>query len=299
MIYEIGNKLEERAQAPEGAKTVAALTEEEIPTAQLPEFMDPAELPSRNTRFCKAEVRHGLLVGAFCVPAREDRKEKAVFSYGIWRDGVLFLDDSGLAEGCLKKIRDSKSWKSPGVGRFFYDFLETLIEGDLRRLEELEDRVSRMEDAVLSGSMENFNHRMIAFRKEVTAFSHYYSQLADLGAEMQENENGFFTPEEVGLFRLFTDRVARLREETQMLREYSIQVREFYQTQMDLRQNKIMKVLTVVTTIFLPLSLIVGWYGMNFPMPEFDWAFGYPAVILLSAAVVIFCVWLFKRKKFL
>ena len=68
---------------------------------------------------------------------------------------------------------------------------------------------------------------------------------------------------------------------------------------MDLRQNKIMKVLTVVTTIFLPLSLIVGWYGMNFPMPEFDWAFGYPAVILLSAAVVIFCVWLFKRKKFL
>ena len=61
-----------------------------------------------------------------------------------------------------------------------------------------------------------------------------------------------------------------------------------------------MKVLTVVTTVFLPLSLIAGWYGMNFAnMPELHWSFGYPLVILFSALVVGVCIWIFRKKKFL
>ena len=61
-----------------------------------------------------------------------------------------------------------------------------------------------------------------------------------------------------------------------------------------------MKTLTVVTTIFLPLSLIAGWYGMNFSnMPELHWAGGYPMVILLSLLIVTGCVILFKKKRFL
>ena len=61
-----------------------------------------------------------------------------------------------------------------------------------------------------------------------------------------------------------------------------------------------MKVFTVVTSIFLPLSLIAGWYGMNFRfMPELSWRFGYPLVFILSAAVVIICLCYFKKKKLL
>ena len=85
-----------------------------------------------------------------------------------------------------------------------------------------------------------------------------------------------------------------------MLREYSTQLREVYQAQIDIRQNKIMKILTVVTTIFLPLTLIVGWYDMNFKyMPELSWKYGYLAVILLSAVIVFFCVRICRKKHFL
>jgi magnesium transporter len=60
-----------------------------------------------------------------------------------------------------------------------------------------------------------------------------------------------------------------------------------------------MKFFTVVTTIFLPLTLIVGWYGMNFKyMPELTWKYGYFAVIILMIAVVIACLILFKKKKY-
>lgn len=60
-----------------------------------------------------------------------------------------------------------------------------------------------------------------------------------------------------------------------------------------------MKFFTVVTAIFMPLTLITGWFGMNLIMPEFRWRHGYPYVIGLSVLVVVVMIALFKRKKWL
>jgi magnesium transporter len=61
-----------------------------------------------------------------------------------------------------------------------------------------------------------------------------------------------------------------------------------------------MTVLTVVTSIFLPLTLIAGWYGMNFRyMPELEWPYSYPVVIVVSIIIVVVCLVWFKRKKWM
>lgn len=94
-------------------------------------------------------------------------------------------------------------------------------------------------------------------------------------------------------------RIARLKNEAQILREYGLQIRELFQAEIDIRQNRIMKILTIVTTIFLPLTLVAGWYGMNFSnMPELSWKYGYPAVIVISLVIVMICLWTMKKKKF-
>jgi magnesium transporter len=118
--------------------------------------------------------------------------------------------------------------------------------------------------------------------------------------QLEENENNFFKQENLRYFRLFLNRVARLHDNSASLRDYTMQLRDQYKAHLDIKQNRIMTILTVVTTIFMPLTLIVGWYGMNFRyMPELEWRLGYPAVIALSAAIVVFCLILFKRKKWL
>ena len=84
-----------------------------------------------------------------------------------------------------------------------------------------------------------------------------------------------------------------------MLREYGVQIQELFQAEIDIRQNRIMKILTIVTTLFLPLTLVTGWYGMNFTyMPELTWKYGYLAVTIMSVAVVLVCIWIMKKKKF-
>ena len=96
-----------------------------------------------------------------------------------------------------------------------------------------------------------------------------------------------------------TDDVIRLREESQLLREYCAQIQNMFQAEIGIRQNHIMQILTIVTTIFLPLSLLVGWYGMNFQgMPELSWKYGYPAVIGVSVLFLLLSLWLCKKKKF-
>ena len=76
-------------------------------------------------------------------------------------------------------------------------------------------------------------------------------------------------------------------------------MRELFQSENDLRQNRIMCILTIVTSVFMPLTLLTGWYGMNFKnMPELSWQYGYPAVIAAGAIIVILCLWICKKKKF-
>lgn len=101
------------------------------------------------------------------------------------------------------------------------------------------------------------------------------------------------------LFRMFADRVIRLREESQLLREYCSQVQNLFQSEIDTKQNRIMQILTIVTTVFLPLSLLAGWYGMNFTgMPELSWKYGYPVIIAVSVIVVALSLWICRKKKF-
>ena len=95
-------------------------------------------------------------------------------------------------------------------------------------------------------------------------------------------------------------RTGRYLQKVCALQELVAQLREAYQSQLAIQQNDLMKIFTVVTAVFLPLTLLVGWYGMNFVgMPELHWKYGYPAVILVSVGIVAALVIYFKKKKWL
>ncbi len=82
--------------------------------------------------------------------------------------------------------------------------------------------------------------------------------------------------------------------------DHTVQIRDVYNSHLEIKQNRIMTILTVVTTIFMPLTLIAGWYGMNFRyMPELDAIWGYPVIIFVSILIVVGSLLFFKKKKWL
>ena len=250
-------------------------------------------------RACKAEFRHDCLCGTIITPRRTKDGAPIAFGYLLTEKWAVLCDDTGTARSAVQHLQKGNPQRELGVGGFFCEFLEWLIAKDLHHLQKLEDDMDQMEEQVLSGELDQFNSRMNALRKEIIRWLRYYTQLDDMVCEFQENETALFRDSELRMLHMAEKRIGRLDGEAQALREYSIQLRELFQAEIDIRQNRIMKILTIVTTVFLPLSLVVGWYGMNFiNMPELAWKYGYPAIIVVSVLIVALCLWIMKKKKF-
>ena len=260
--------------------------------------MEPDVSAVHNT---KAEVNYDSLTGTFCIPNRKNIPgEEYKFAFALDEKGIVFIDDGGYVLRQIEDIRRYKKWRMPSLERFLYDFLEQVIHPDLALLERYEKELDRIEDAILDGEAEADMKRVYEIRNDMRDLKIHYEQLIDLGQELEENENHFFGEENVRYFRLFSDRVSRLADTVTALRDYSMQIRDLYQAQLEVKQNRIMTVLTVVTTIFMPLTLIAGWYGMNFQyMPELAWRYAYPAVAGISVLIVVFSLIFFKKKKWL
>ena len=210
------------------------------------------------------------------------------------------MDDTGYAADMLQKLSRTKKWRLPRLERLLYDLLELTISQDLSLLEKTEQRLNRIEEAILRGEVESYPREMNGILGDLLDLRVHYEQLIDFGQELEENENGFFLEENLRYFHMFTERVIRLQDIVTGQREYVMQLRDLMQSQLEVKQNRIMTILTVVTSIFLPLTLIAGWYGMNFRyMPELDWPFSYPIVIAVSIAIVIGCLVWFRRKKWM
>lgn len=200
-------------------------------------------------------------------------------------------------EDLLQNIKLSKLTQE----RLIFGLLERFISEDYNLLEKIEDEISEYEDMIDDQRLEkDFNHKISCIRKKLLLLDNYYQQFISIGEELEENSADIFEEENLHYFRVFSGRADRLSNNTRMLQEYSVQVREAYHAQLEYELNRIMKIFTVVTTVFLPLTLIVGWYGMNFTtMPEITWRYGYLYVIFLSILVAVICYLYFKKKKFM
>ncbi|WP_026508446.1 magnesium transporter CorA family protein [Butyrivibrio sp. MC2013] len=249
----------------------------------------------------KAEVNYDSITGTFSIPDRHDfsRPDKT-FSFALDEKGIVFIDDTGKAAQIIAGIQATRRWKLPSLERFIYDFLDQIVKDDLGIMEEYERELDAMEHAILNEEKELSSERVNDIRSDIRDLRIHYEQLMDFGQELEENENDFFYSENLRYFRLFLNRIARLHDTSTALRDYTMQIRDLYKAHLDIKQNRIMTVLTVVTTIFLPLTLIVGWYGMNFKyMPELEWRWGYPVVIASSIVIVVGSLLFFRSKKWL
>ena len=249
----------------------------------------------------KAEVNYDSLTGSFSIPDRNNLSgDDSQFAFALDEKGIIFIDDSGKAQEIIDSIQRVKKWKFPCLERFIYDFLDQIVIDDLRLMEKYELELDTMEKTIIDGNEVFPSVCLNDIRNDIRYLRIHYEQLMDLGQELEENENTFFKQENIRYFRLFLNRMARLHDSSTSLRDYTMQLRDQYKAHLDIKQNRIMTILTVVTTIFMPLTLIVGWYGMNFRyMPELEWKWGYPVIIVVSILIAVGCLIFFKKKRWL
>ncbi len=208
---------------------------------------------------------------------------------------VFASDDNPL----LDNILDEAPTETASVQKLLLTFFDRLTREDFSQLEDLEQEISDLEEALITSKKQSCIKEIVLLRKKLMKLRRYYEQLASLFDVMEENLNGLLDKRDLRFVHILSGRVDRLDANVCNLRDYVTQVREAYQAQVDINLNSLMKLFTVITAIFSPLSLVAGWYGMNFDMPEYHWMLGYPIVIGVSGIIIVSCIILFKKNKWL
>lgn len=304
MYYLIKEKLEESSRnkiRKEKSQYVAVLTLEEWQnTKEDFEMGIDLDIDPKDIYSTKAIVNYDSLTGCFSIPDRNDFSKYYDFLFALDEKGIVFIDDHNYVNEIMERIKKSKKWRFPSLERFIYDFLEEIVRHDRELLEKYEKELTEMEDLIANDCGEEISDRANEIRSEIRDLRVHYEQLLDFSQELEENENNFFLHENIRYFRLFTSRIERMRDETIAVSDHAIQIRDIYKAHLDIKQNRIMTVLTIVTTVFMPLTVIAGWYGMNFQyMPELSSKLGYPIVIIISVLIVTVSLIVFKLKKWL
>lgn len=231
---------------------------------------------------------------------RPDYGRLAVF---VRQSLFVLVEVSGGQEAWKQQLIGILEGQNGGatLERVAYEYLDQFLQQGNHWLGQLEGRILTMEHSLVEGTIDrNLNRDIFRLKCRLSMLKNYFGQFASIGALLRENENHMFWEEDFEYFKVFTDKAERHLGNTQMLCEDLIHVREALDAALDYNLNSIMKVFTVVTTVFLPLSLITGWYGMNFAdMPELTWRYGYLGVALLALVVVAGCIFFFKWKKLL
>lgn len=250
--------------------------------------------------FTKADVNYHCLSGSFSIPNHDNLDmDDDTFLFYLDEKGMVFVDDSGYVDKEISYIIKTKKWQEPSLERFIYDFLDYIVKDDLRMMEKYEMQLEKMEDSSDSQSEDDLES-LNRIRSEIRRLHIHYEELIDLTQEFYENENNFFKNDNLHYFKSYLSRLDRLSNTTAYLRDYVIQIIDTYREHIAIRQNNITTLLTVITTIFAPLTLITGWYGMNFKyMPELDDTYAYPMVMAVSIIIAVLLLVYFKKKKWL
>ena len=277
---------------------LAVLTPQELHDAALPAGLPAPAAPvdPHESQFCWLRAERKGIFAQIRVPAL-GKRAGGRFAFSWQGGGLLVLDPDGLVSARVGEIRAMRPHNADGADNFLADLFITLLKDDLGGLLQLETRLSNLEQAVLTDQSGRFLRQMSVIRKELNRANRFYAQLGDFASSLREYAGDLFDAYSAQRLDAFLRKADALREETRMLREYASQISSEYQAQVDIQQNRVMKLLTIVTTIFLPLSLLVGWYGMNFQgMPELSWTYGYPAVMAVSVLLAVGLIVYFKRK---
>lgn len=220
-------------------------------------------------------------------------------NFYITKKFLIFISKNDL--NIFYEIKDNITTRgslSLSFEKILYNLFDKLTINDYKILSNLENEISYVEEDVIQGKTKDYINDIVSLKNRLLFLKKHYEPLLDIVEDLTENQNNLLDQNSITYFIILFNRIERLNRKVGNLRDYITQVRESYQAQIDINSNNIMKLFTVITTIFSPLTLIVGWYGMNFVhMPELKWVYGYPYVVILSITVVFLCIMLFKKKK--
>ncbi len=197
---------------------------------------------------------------------------------------------------CERYDKESGRGLFRSADHLLYEILDHLIEHYFPVLENLEEEIDAIEDELLGDCGPETLDRVLATKRRVQEIKRTLAPHREVFTRIGRDSFPMIARESAVFYRDLYDSTVRLSENADSYRDLLTNLFDAYLSVVSQRINEVMKVLTVIATIILPLTFIVGVYGMNFDhMPELHWRYGYVAVWGVMIAVAAALLWGFRR----
>ncbi len=206
--------------------------------------------------------------------------------------------DGDVFEGVRERIRKSRGrLRMAGADHLAYALMDAVVDGYFPVLESLGERLEQLEDECVVERGTLILPKIVSLRRDLLTVRRAIWPMREAVVALQREDSPLITPETRVFLRDCYDHALEALEIVETDRETASSVMEIYLATQNQRLNEVMKVLTVIATLFIPLTFIASIYGMNFQhMPELGWTYGYPATLGLMAAVAAGLIYYFKRR---
>ena len=210
------------------------------------------------------------------------------------REGDVFDPVRQRIKDGMGRVRKMKS------DYLAYALMDAVVDNYFSVLEHFDAKIDHLEEAVFQDPNPELMGEIHTTRREVIFLRKAVWPLREMISLLERRESKLFKKQTMLYMRDLYDHTIQLVETVDTFREMISGMHDLYLSTVSNRMNEVMKILTIIATIFIPMTFVAGVYGMNFDlMPELHWKFGYPAALLVMLVIGLVMLLYFKKKKWL
>lgn len=214
---------------------------------------------------------------------------------------TFYKTDTHLFEPLIQRIKTFKGKICKNKADFLcYAISDYIIDQYFLVLEQTGEQIESFESEIITNPNPNLLHKLKTLKTQMLFFRKAVWPVRDMINELERGEASIFTDETLVYFRDVQDHVIQIIDTVETYRDIISGILDIYLSSISYKLNEIMKLLTIISTIFIPLSFLASLWGMNYKnMPELDWTYGYPMALSIMAGVALSLMMFFKRKNWL
>ena len=215
---------------------------------------------------------------------------------------LSFQEKEGdLFDQLRKRIEDpSNRVRKKKADYLFYRLVDTVVDNYYVVMEYLGEHIESIEEEVYLNPSTQTMEKIQDVKKELLFLRRSLYPIREAIASLLRNDYGVIQKDNRSFFNDVYDHIIQLIDNYETFRDLVSNLMDMYMSTISNRMNEIMKVLTIISTIFIPLSFIAGVYGMNFQhMPELEWRYGYFATLGIMVTVMVGMLFYFRKKRWL
>ena len=215
---------------------------------------------------------------------------------------ISFLEsDSGVFNVVKDRILNNRGRiRRLGADYLAYTLMDAVVDNYFAIFEKLGERIEILQETIISRPTPASLQTLHALKRELLFLRKSVWPLREVVSGLQRGDSTLIHKDTWFYLRDVYDHTIHVIDTIETYRDMLASMMDIYLSSLSIRLNEVMKVLTIIATIFMPLTFIVGLYGMNFQhMPELSWRWGYPLVLLVMAGVTAGMLVFFRRKKWI